>query len=240
MSLIDFHCHLDLYQNFPNLLEKCEREKIYTLAVTTTPKAWPRNHELTKNKHFVKAALGFHPQLVSETWKEELNTWGKYLPEAKYIGEVGIDGSNNYAKTLQFQKQVFEAILRSCAEVGDKVLSVHSLNGSKIVLDLLEDHLLPNKGKVVLHWFTGTIPEAKRALELGCHFSINPKMLQTKKGIKLIEVIPVERMLTETDGPFVQQNILDAISGLARVKNKPSDYIKTQIEKNFKFITKIM
>ena len=62
---VDFHCHLDLYPDHVGAIAKAEASSIYTVAVTTTPKAWPRNRELTLKTRYVRAALGLHPQLVA-------------------------------------------------------------------------------------------------------------------------------------------------------------------------------
>lgn len=202
-SLIDFHCHLDLYENHVEAILSSERYRILTLSVTTTPKAWRRNHELTKNTSYVRAALGLHPQLVVER-KDELCLWEKYLPEAFYIGEVGLDAGPRFLNSLPQQIDVFEHILRCCAEVGSRILSVHSVRSASKVLDLIEKNLAADRGKVVLHWFSGSISEAKRAINLGCYFSVNLEMLRTNKGRVLIEQLPHDRLLTETDGPFTQ------------------------------------
>lgn len=70
------------------------------------------------------------------------------------------------------------------------------------MLDHTEAYLPAGRGKVVLHWFTGTKSEAKRALDLGCFFSINAGMLGKERHASMVQVIPLDRMLTETDGPF--------------------------------------
>ena len=57
-SLVDFHCHLDLYRDHAAAVAECDRLKVFTLAVTTTPRAWPRNHELAAATKYVRAALG--------------------------------------------------------------------------------------------------------------------------------------------------------------------------------------
>ena len=44
-GLVDFHCHLDLYPDHQAAVEEAEDAGVFTLAVTTTPRAWPRNHE---------------------------------------------------------------------------------------------------------------------------------------------------------------------------------------------------
>jgi TatD DNase family protein len=92
---VDLHCHLDLYPDFVSAVEEAERAGVYTLTVTTTPKAWPRNREVTQGTRFVRAALGLHPQLIHER-KDEISLWDQYLAEARYVGEVGIDAGPRY------------------------------------------------------------------------------------------------------------------------------------------------
>ena len=65
-ALVDFHCHLDLYPDFEAAVAACERDAVYTLTVTTTPKAWAHNQAVTSKTKYVRAALGLHPQLVAE------------------------------------------------------------------------------------------------------------------------------------------------------------------------------
>jgi TatD DNase family protein len=80
--LVDFHCHLDLYPNHAGAVAECERQGIFTLAVTTTPRAWPRNHELAAPTKHVRAALGLHPQLVRDR-ANEIELWREYLPRTR-------------------------------------------------------------------------------------------------------------------------------------------------------------
>jgi len=134
----------------------------------------------------------------------EISLWERYLPEARYIGEVGLDAGPRFFKSLDTQKRVFQRVLQCCADAGDKILTVHSVRSVKSVLDYLEAFLPADKGKVVLHWFTGTKNEAKRALELGCYFSINAAMLNNERHASMIQTIPLDRILTETDGPFTR------------------------------------
>ncbi|PYE30652.1 TatD DNase family protein [Rhizobium sp. PP-WC-1G-195] len=198
---VDFHCHLDLYPDHAAAVAKAEAARIYTLTVTTTPRAWARNHELTRHTHYVRAALGLHPQLVAER-ADELSLWERHLPEARYVGEIGLDAGPRFHKSLEAQKQVFQRILVRCAEAGGKILTVHSVRSVPAVLDMIEAHLPTERGTVVLHWFTGSKSEARRAAALGCYFSINAEMTRTDRGRDLIASIPRNRILTETDGPF--------------------------------------
>jgi len=203
--LVDFHCHLDLYPEHEAAILECERAGVHTLTVTTTPKAWPRNHELTAKTRFVRAALGLHPQLVADR-ASEITIWESHLPQARYVGEVGLDAGPRYYASLDLQKQVFQRILTMCNQAGGKILSVHSVRTTPIVLDMLEKHLHPDRGRVVLHWFTGSRAEAHRAAALGCYFSINAEMFKSERHRSTISSLPQDRLRTETDGPFCQNN----------------------------------
>src|SRR3954465_7939031 len=101
---VDFHCHLDLYPDHEAAIARAEAARIYTLTVTTTPRAWTRNYELTRGTRYVRAALGLHPQLVAER-AGELPLWEQHLPETRYVGEVGLDAGPRFYKSLETQKQ---------------------------------------------------------------------------------------------------------------------------------------
>lgn len=69
---------------------------------------------------------------------------------------------------------------------------------------MLEAHFPASQGRFVLHWFTGTNAEAERAASMGAYFSINAAMLQNPRHRKTIALLPISRVLTETDGPFTK------------------------------------
>ena len=240
-GLVDFHCHLDLYPAHAAAVAECERAGIFTLAVTTTPKAWPRNKELCSSTRRVRAALGLHPQLVAER-AGELSLWEAYLSEARYVGEVGLDASPRYYRSLDLQKLVFERILRGCARAGGKILTVHSVRTAPIVLDMIEALLPSERGRAVLHWFTGTPAQARRAVDLGCYFSINTEMLRNKRHSLLIAMLPMERILTESDGPFISvegrpalpADVFSSVELLAHARGIDSDAATLMIRANLK------
>jgi TatD DNase family protein len=233
---VDFHCHLDLYPDHAQLITECNRERIATLAVTTTPKAWKRNREMATGADHVQVALGLHPQLVAER-EAEIGLFESLLPEARYVGEVGLDASPRFYRSFDAQERVFERILRMCAEQGGKILTVHSVRAVSKVLQHLERGLPADRGHVVLHWFTGSAAEARRAVDRGCYFSINSEMLSSPKHRTLVEQLPVNRLLTETDGPFVLAEgvpvrplaVADTVVQLASVRGLSSSDMQAQI-----------
>jgi TatD DNase family protein len=125
-----------------------------------------------------------------------------------------------------------------------KVLTVHSVRASKTVLDLVEENLPAGTGKVVLHWFTGSKSEARRAAELGCYFSVNSQMMRNEKGRELIGSLPLDRLLTETDGPFTQVNgrpaspsdIGHTVEALATLYRKTPAEIGALVRDNLKIV----
>lgn len=244
MKLVDFHCHLDLYSDFEALVAESDRLQIFTLAVTTTPKAWSRNNELASSTKYVRAALGLHPQLVAERWRE-IDLWERLLVETRYIGEVGLDAGPRYYSSLPRQTEVFRRVLRSCAQAGGKILSIHSVRAAAKVLDLIGEEVPEGRAKFVFHWFTGSAAEARRAADLGCYFSINSQMLMTDRGKALVSSLPIDRLLTETDGPFTSgvdgparpRDVVQTIRRLATAKGLSSEDGAAAVLRNLKKLT---
>lgn len=238
---VDFHCHLDLYPDHEAAIARAEAARIYTLAVTTTPRAWPRNHQLTRDTHYVRPALGLHPQLVAER-SDELALWEKYLPETRYIGEVGLDAGPRYYKSMELQVKVFRRVLEQCAEAGGKIISVHSVRSVPTVLDMIERYFPQGRGAVVLHWFTGSKHDLRRAVAMGCYFSVNGEMIRTEKGRALVGELPSNRILTETDGPFTRidgrpaepADVLSTIGEVARVRKVAVDAMGNILHRNLR------
>ena len=197
--MIDFHCHLDLFPNPIEIADRCEVEGIYVLSVTTTPKAWYGTRELERSR--IRTALGLHPQIAHKR-RSELDVFDKLLPQARYVGEIGLDGSKPFANHWSYQTEVFEHILESCTSVGGRILSIHSRGAAKAVIEQLKSY--PQAGIPILHWFSGTLTELEHAIAHECWFSVGPRMVRSEKGRKLIREMPQSRVLTESDGPFVK------------------------------------
>lgn len=197
--MIDMHCHLDLYPNPGRVIAEADKRGLFVLAVTTTPKAFLGNVRLTEGRKRIRVGVGLHPELVA-TRHRELDDVNKFMAHTKYVGEVGMDGSPDHVASLTLQREVFTEIVQHAEGHGGRILSIHSRGAATAVLDVLEASV--NKSLPVLHWFSGTMKELARAIELGCWFSIGPAMLRGRKGRELAAAMPRERILTETDGPF--------------------------------------
>jgi TatD DNase family protein len=221
---VDYHCHLDLYPDHGALAAECERQGIATLAVTTTPKAWERNLRIAERFPMIRVGLGLHPQVVAQR-ASELDLLLELLPSATYVGEIGLDASPAHYHSFEAQERVFASVLDACAQSGRRILSIHSVRSAPRVLKHLHERLPANRARAVLHWFTGSASDARTAVRLGCYFSVNSAMLASSRARALIQDLPHERLLTETDGPFVKNNgvpvrpakVQDTVGGLAQL-----------------------
>ncbi|MDH2500058.1 TatD family hydrolase [Acinetobacter baumannii] len=197
---MDLHCHLDLYPNPLELAHKVNERCEFTLLVTTSPKAWIATSQRMKIFNNIKVALGLHPEIAHLKY-DELSLFLDNIKNTRFIGEIGLDGSPKYKDTFELQVQIFDKVMDECNLHGNKVISIHSRGAVKEVLNILLKY--PKCGKPILHWYTGNLKDLQIAIKLGCRFSIGLQMLKTKKGIEIINNIPKELILLETDGPFV-------------------------------------
>jgi TatD DNase family protein len=199
----DFHCHVDLDRNPARLVSQCEGERIVTVAVTTTPKAWAQNRKWTAQSGYVWAAVGLHPELVAER-HGELDLLADCMSEARLVGEVGLDGSPQHKEHFGQQQEVFRRVLKTAQAYGGRVLTIHSRRAAGEVIDMIEQYTSPDRVLPILHWFSGSVAQATRAAERGCHFSVNTAMLDNERGQALVRKLPADRLLTETDSPFTR------------------------------------
>lgn len=199
--MIDFHCHLDLFDDPRQVAADCEKAGIYVLSVTTTPKAWPKTAELAKGKRYIRTALGLHPELAHERFNE-VSLLERLLDETRYIGEIGLDGSHAHRSHADVQLKVFERILTSAQDRGGRIYTIHSRGAADAVLTSLQKHRCGPTA--VLHWFSGSKSELKSAIALDCWFSVGPAMLRSERGRALAAQMPRGRVLTETDGPLAR------------------------------------
>lgn len=200
--MIDFHCHLDLYPNALQVLDEVARRNEFTLAVTTSPRAFIATSRVFSGRASVHIGLGLHPE-VAEAKQGEEDLLVQLIASARFIGEIGLDGSSRFKRSLPLQVRIFTSAIAECQRQGGRVMSIHSRGAETRVLDTLEAH--PGAGTPVLHWFSGNRAELQRAIRLGCWFSVGPAMLAGAKGRAHLSEMPLNRVLPETDGPFAKR-----------------------------------
>ncbi|NMA30925.1 MAG: TatD family deoxyribonuclease [Candidatus Methanofastidiosa archaeon] len=197
MNLIDFHVHIDYYKDFYEKYNYYNNNRIYALGVTNLPEIYEKCISSFKKSKFVQFALGYNPQFAG-TDKFNKRIFDKYFDTTKYIGEVGLDFSRDFVIHKAEQIEVFDYIAQRAGQ-HNKILSIHSRNAEVDVINILKKHKVKF---AVFHWYTGKIEKVKDIVDRGYYFSVNSKMLQSKRGLTIIKNIPFDRILIETDGPF--------------------------------------
>jgi TatD DNase family protein len=152
-----------------------------------------------RGRERVRVALGFHPLVAPRDLAHELALFRRLLEGTDYVGEVGLDHSQQGRDSTLRQREVFERIL-ALPEISKKVLTVHSRGAEKETIELLA----AAGATAILHWYSGPLGSIERALEAGLYFSFNPAMLGSKSGGRIIAALPRERVVTETDAPYTK------------------------------------
>ena len=195
--LYDTHFHLDLQKDRTAAICEIEENQIYAIAVTNLPDLYRKEAVEIKSK-YIRIALGFHPELIHQYQKQIPLMW-ELLPEVRYIGEVGLDlVDKSYEKE---QETFFSELVERCRYDSNKIFTIHSRRSVDKVLDILGYNY---KFRAILHWFSGSRIELENAIERGCYFSINGAMMKSKKFLDMLPIIPSNRLLIETDSPFIR------------------------------------
>ncbi|WP_197058856.1 3'-5' ssDNA/RNA exonuclease TatD [Enterobacter sp. Bisph1] len=151
------------------------------------------------------STAGVHPH-DSSGWTEETAQAIRLLAATKEVvavGECGLDFNRNFS-TPQEQEYAFEAQLALAAELNMPVF-LHCRDAHPRFLALLDPWLDKLPG-AVLHCFTGSAQEARECLERGLYLGITGWVCDERRGLELREVVPIipaERLLIETDAPYL-------------------------------------
>lgn len=236
-NLYDTHCHIDLFEDQNSVIYDINNLGSYTIAVTNLPPLFTSLKNKINSK-FIRIALGFHPELI-EDYKHHIPKMWHLLPDARYIGEVGLDYKKGGNK--QLQQSFLETLIEKSNEYDHKIFSFHSRGGENDLLTIIGDKFLHT---AILHWFSGSNMQIDNAISKGAYFSINYSMMQTNKGKSLITRVPKSKILIETDAPFVSisnkpflpSDIHYIISSISKIWGNTYDDAKEILWNNFKNI----
>lgn len=223
------HCHLDFAGNALELAEAAARGGVGMLCATVEPAAYERAQRTFGPFPNVRVGLGLHPWWVADgrCGEADVALFERLAADAPVIAEVGLDFGHRFSGTEEAQVAAFERVLAACAAAvpgavaapggagaplaacaaadgggsSSRVISLHAVRAAGTVLDLLERFDLPARTACVFHWFSGTSDELRRAIDMGCLFSVGARMLATKRGRAYAKAIPADRLLLETDFP---------------------------------------
>ncbi|RAM63297.1 DNAase [Herbaspirillum rubrisubalbicans] len=208
---IDSHCHInfpDLAARLPEIFGKmAENQVSHALCVSVDLPDFPQVLALAEQYPNVYASVGVHPDYedTPEPSLEELVRLADH-PRIVAIGETGLD-YYRLQGDLEWQRERFRTHIRASRATG-KPLIIHTRSASEDTLRILrEEGASPAAGGVagVMHCFTESQEVADAAIELGFYVSFSG--IVTFKSAKDLQqvarTIPLERMLIETDSPYL-------------------------------------
>lgn len=233
---IDVHCHIDQYSDPFYILSKAKYENIKIVSVANNLNSTRAIFNLANYFDSIIPCAGLHPNNAREFYKD-LDSIFKYMDNTQFIGEIGLDYSNQYnSKNRYIQREVFTKILEYCRG-KNKILNIHSLNSGKEVLDKLEEF---NSTRVILHWFMGPQELFSRVIKNHFYVSVNRSIEYSPKTKNLVASLPKELILTESDGPTEYRkhklapfDITNTLLEIAKIWKIPIEKVRTQINKNF-------
>ena len=148
-------------------------------------------------------AVGVSPSEVQSPGKDWIQTIEQNvrLPRVVAIGEIGLDYYRKFGDKKS-QIELFITQLDLAAKLNLPVI-IHNREAGKDVLDILRDRLPPRGG--VFHCYSENAEYAKRALDLNLYFSFagNLTYRNAKNLHETIEVLPLDRILIESESPFM-------------------------------------
>lgn len=199
--MLDSHCHLDRYPDPVAVGRDASARDTFVVAMTNLPSHFVMGLPHARPLKGVRLALGLHPLAVDDHEKE-LSLFADMIDQTSFVGEVGLDFSRVGKATAERQIKSFSTVATLLAR-KPKFVSVHSRGAETETLNVLRQH---DVCRAVFHWYSGDVRVLEQILEAGYYLSINPAMIASAKGQEIVRRVPRDRILTETDGPYVRIN----------------------------------
>jgi TatD DNase family protein len=220
--LVETHCHLDFSEfdhDRDEVIERAKEQGVgYIINIGSSLNGSQRSVELSQKYESIYATVGIHPH-EADTFTPEIEKSIRELAKKDKvvaIGEIGLDYYKNYSK-VENQKPLFISLVKLAKDLGLPVV-VHNRQAQTDTLKILKDAL---PFKAVVHCFSGDEDFLKECLDLGFFISFTCNITYNKATQlrKLVKVTPLDRLLLETDAPFLPPE------GFRGKRNEPA-YVK--------------
>ncbi|MFX1449254.1 MAG: TatD family hydrolase [Promethearchaeota archaeon] len=249
MAYFDVHCHLAIYPDIKKIVMNAKNSNISIIAVSMDLNDNKKTISLAEKYENVFPMLALHPfspisksapnlgdaKLVATLIEENIKNIAG-------IGEIGLD--RYFLKDKQayeVQMEVFKFFL-DLAETYDLGISVHGKNAERIVFK----ELGPRKiHPICIHWFSGPQDLIDEGIKRGYYFSITPAVIYSPKHRIVAQKVPIEQLLTESDGPVNYKinnksimgepiHVIDVVSEIAKIKNLETEKARQKLYLNAK------
>lgn len=201
--------HTSFNKNREEILEESAKVGVTKFIITgTNVKSSEEAKDYAKQDKFnniLFSTSGVHPHDAKTCDENTLDELEKIAKEecVVAIGECGLDYNRNYSEP-ETQREWFENQIKLAKKL-DIPLFLHERDAHEDMVKILEKYPEMSK-KSCIHCFTGTKEEAEKYLELGCYIGVTGWVCDERRGQSLqeaVKIIPPERMMIETDAPFL-------------------------------------
>ncbi len=251
---IDIHSHL----NFPDydsdreaIIQELKDNNVWTITIGTEFKTSQEAVDLALKYDHLYAAIGLHPAHKEEDGRPvvgfEESHYAKLLEQKKVvaIGECGLDykippdQTEKNRQKVEFEKQI------ECAVKYNLPLMIHCRDAYPDVLEILKSKQKKYGENVRgnFHFFTSPVDIARQCLDIGFTVSFTGPITFVPAYHEIVEYVPLEKMMTETDAPFAAPQphrgrrnspvyVKEIVKQIAEIKGLPLDTVRKQVVKN--------
>jgi len=240
--MIDVHCHLeqkDYEKDRDEIIERCKKELRAVITCCCHPDDFDLTMEMVKKyKNFVFATVSIHPEYIKEIERLGVDDFLKRIEENKEkivgIGETGLDFIIEEPEWREKQKQLFIKFIEFAKNLN-LPLVIHARKAFAEAIEILEKF---GTKRVLMHFFTAKelLP---KIIKNGWSISVNTTLLNSKKIKKIVRDLPIEKIMTETDSPWLGPNetrndptsvkfVIERIAEIKKIDFREVDKITTQ------------
>src|SRR5579875_3022838 len=222
---VDSHCHLDSYEDLPQVLANARAAEVDTLLAIGIGEGPDEMHhalELAHQHPQVFATAGIHPQEAHRATPEALAKLAELArdPRCIAIGEIGLDYYHVENPEIPTQQAAFAAQMKIAA-AARKPITIHCRTSElatpaakqkfgpadawEDLLSLIAKHWTPTGLPGIMHCFSGDPRQAELSLAAGFYLSFAGNVTYAKSTIirEVARTAPDDRILVETDAPFL-------------------------------------
>ena len=198
--------HESFSEDFDGVLQRAKDAGVTQIMVTgASLQSSKQALELADRYQNLFATAGIHPHYAEETTQETIEALKEFLKndKVKAIGETGLDFFRDICPRA-IQKRSFEQHLELAIE-SNLPMFLHEREAFPSFSEILSTYR-DDLGKVVIHCFTGDKNALTTYLDLDCYIGITGWICDERRGkhlLTLVKDIPSDRLLIETDAPYL-------------------------------------
>ncbi len=245
----DFHSHLnfsDYDTDLEEVLARLRETETHTVVVGTDLESSKRAVSLAEKHVGVYASVGVHP-VDNPTRYFDVEEFAKLVshPKVVAIGECGLDFFHSDKSVDQGRQEEIFISQIDFALKHSKPLMIHARAAYSELLEILESRYKEEGSKLRgnIHFFAGTLPEAKRFWAMGFTTSFTGVITFTNQYDEVIKEAPIEMLLSETDAPYVapvpyrgKRNepsfVVEVVRKMSQLRGEPLEFLAPALVKN--------